>query len=122
MIGPPGAASRMAQRRGVDALRRLMDAGAKPAQAAAVVAELTDGTANALYRACTVEPKLSVTGRSRFATGPRQAPQDRNKAAQARPPPTVVAMRSSRDYLPRCTAHPARPCPPAAAAGSGRWG
>jgi 16S rRNA (cytidine1402-2'-O)-methyltransferase len=37
----------------VDALRRLVDAGAQPRKAAAVVAELTDGSANALYRALT---------------------------------------------------------------------
>jgi 16S rRNA (cytidine1402-2'-O)-methyltransferase len=38
---------------GLDALRRLVDAGAHPRRAAAVVAELTDGSANALYRALT---------------------------------------------------------------------
>jgi len=37
----------------VDALRRLVDAGAQPRKAAAVVADLTDGSANALYRALT---------------------------------------------------------------------
>ena len=37
----------------VDALRRLVDAGAKPRPAAAVVAELTGVSANALYRALT---------------------------------------------------------------------
>ncbi len=37
----------------VDALRRLVDAGAHPRKAAAVVAELTGGSANALYRALT---------------------------------------------------------------------
>jgi 16S rRNA (cytidine1402-2'-O)-methyltransferase len=37
----------------VDALRRLIDAGAKPRPAAAVVAELTGASANALYRALT---------------------------------------------------------------------
>lgn len=35
----------------VDALARLVEAGAKPRPAAAVVAELTGGSANALYRA-----------------------------------------------------------------------
>jgi 16S rRNA (cytidine1402-2'-O)-methyltransferase len=38
---------------GLDQLRRLVDAGAHPRKAAAVVAELTDGSANALYRALT---------------------------------------------------------------------
>jgi 16S rRNA (cytidine1402-2'-O)-methyltransferase len=37
----------------VDALRRLVDAGAKPRAAASVVAELTGTSANALYRALT---------------------------------------------------------------------
>lgn len=36
---------------GLDHLRRLVDAGAKPREAAKVVAELTGGGANALYRA-----------------------------------------------------------------------
>jgi 16S rRNA (cytidine1402-2'-O)-methyltransferase len=39
--------------RGLEQLRRLVDAGAKPRAAAAVVAELTGGSANALYRALT---------------------------------------------------------------------
>jgi 16S rRNA (cytidine1402-2'-O)-methyltransferase len=39
----------------VDALRRLVGAGAKPRTAAAVVAELTGGKANELYRALTRE-------------------------------------------------------------------
>jgi 16S rRNA (cytidine1402-2'-O)-methyltransferase len=37
----------------VDALRQLVDAGAQPRKAAGVVAELTGGSANALYRALT---------------------------------------------------------------------
>jgi 16S rRNA (cytidine1402-2'-O)-methyltransferase len=37
----------------LDALRRLVDAGAHPRKAAAVVAELTGASANALYRALT---------------------------------------------------------------------
>ena len=40
---------------GLDALRRLVEAGAKPRPAAAVVAELTGGRANELYRALTRE-------------------------------------------------------------------
>jgi len=38
---------------GLDALRRLVEAGAHPRKAAGVVAELTGGSANALYRALT---------------------------------------------------------------------
>jgi 16S rRNA (cytidine1402-2'-O)-methyltransferase len=41
--------------RAADAVRRLVDAGAQPRKAAAVVAELTGGSANALYRALTRE-------------------------------------------------------------------
>jgi 16S rRNA (cytidine1402-2'-O)-methyltransferase len=40
---------------GLDALRRLVEAGAKPRPAAAIVAELTGGKANELYRALTGE-------------------------------------------------------------------
>ena len=40
---------------GLDALRRLVDAGAHPRKAAGVVAELTGGSANALYRALTTD-------------------------------------------------------------------
>jgi 16S rRNA (cytidine1402-2'-O)-methyltransferase len=40
---------------GLDALRRLVEAGAKPRPAAAIVAELTGGKANELYRALTRE-------------------------------------------------------------------
>ena len=38
---------------GADALRRLIEAGAHPRKAATVVAELTGGSANQLYRAVT---------------------------------------------------------------------
>jgi 16S rRNA (cytidine1402-2'-O)-methyltransferase len=38
---------------GLDALRRLVDSGAHPRKAAGIVAELTGGSANALYRALT---------------------------------------------------------------------
>ena len=38
---------------GLDALRRLVESGAQPRKAAGVVAELTGGSANALYRALT---------------------------------------------------------------------
>jgi 16S rRNA (cytidine1402-2'-O)-methyltransferase len=47
---PPAASVEPA---GLDALRRLVDAGAHPRKAAGVVAELTGGSANALYRALT---------------------------------------------------------------------
>jgi 16S rRNA (cytidine1402-2'-O)-methyltransferase len=41
--------------RAIDALRRLVDAGAQPRKAASVVASLTGTSANALYRALTSE-------------------------------------------------------------------
>ncbi len=54
MLGPPTAAQEGAgEPAGVDALRRLVEAGAHPRKAAAVVAELTGGSANSLYRALT---------------------------------------------------------------------
>jgi 16S rRNA (cytidine1402-2'-O)-methyltransferase len=49
------AASDAADPAAVDALRRLVDAGAHPRKAATVVAGLTGGSANALYRALTSE-------------------------------------------------------------------
>jgi 16S rRNA (cytidine1402-2'-O)-methyltransferase len=45
----PGAPDEAA----LDALARLVEAGAKPRPAAGVVAELTGGRANALYKAFT---------------------------------------------------------------------
>jgi 16S rRNA (cytidine1402-2'-O)-methyltransferase len=52
--GTPSDASRRASEpAGVDALRRLVKAGAKPRPAATIVAELTGGKANELYRALT---------------------------------------------------------------------
>jgi 16S rRNA (cytidine1402-2'-O)-methyltransferase len=55
VLGPPTAPDgrRAGEPAGIDALRRLVDAGAHPRKAAAVVAELTGGSANALYRALT---------------------------------------------------------------------
>jgi len=47
------AAARQEEVAGLDVLRRLVEAGAKPRPAAAAVAELTGGSANALYRALT---------------------------------------------------------------------
>jgi 16S rRNA (cytidine1402-2'-O)-methyltransferase len=49
----PAAGSGSAGVEGLDQLRRLVEAGAKPRPAAAAVAELTGGSANALYRALT---------------------------------------------------------------------
>jgi 16S rRNA (cytidine1402-2'-O)-methyltransferase len=49
------AASGSAEPAGLDALRRLVEAGAKPRKAATIVAELTGGKANELYRALTRE-------------------------------------------------------------------
>jgi 16S rRNA (cytidine1402-2'-O)-methyltransferase len=54
VLGPPSP--RFEQAAGVpglDALRRLVESGAQPRRAAAVVAELTGGSANELYRALT---------------------------------------------------------------------
>jgi len=51
VLGPASEAAPSAASPGLDALRRLVDAGAQPRTAASVVAELTDGSANALYRA-----------------------------------------------------------------------
>jgi 16S rRNA (cytidine1402-2'-O)-methyltransferase len=56
VIGPAGAGEEGgagAEPAGLDALRRLVDAGAHPRRAASVVAELTGGSANALYAALT---------------------------------------------------------------------
>jgi 16S rRNA (cytidine1402-2'-O)-methyltransferase len=54
VFGPPSPSDREgADPAGLDAVRRLVDAGARPRVAAGVVAELTGGSANALYRALT---------------------------------------------------------------------
>jgi len=53
VVGPAPAAAEPDPGPAVDALRRLVEAGAKPRPAAAVVAELTGVSANALYRALT---------------------------------------------------------------------
>jgi 16S rRNA (cytidine1402-2'-O)-methyltransferase len=55
VVGPAGAAPEGDLEQGLAALRRLVEAGAKPRPAAAVVAELTGVGANALYRALTTE-------------------------------------------------------------------
>jgi 16S rRNA (cytidine1402-2'-O)-methyltransferase len=52
VLGPPRAGS-SDDAVGVDALRRLVDAGAHPRKAASVVAELTGASANSLYRSLT---------------------------------------------------------------------
>jgi 16S rRNA (cytidine1402-2'-O)-methyltransferase len=54
VLGPSArAASGDEEPAGLEALRRLVEAGAHPRKAAGVVAELTGGSANALYRALT---------------------------------------------------------------------
>jgi 16S rRNA (cytidine1402-2'-O)-methyltransferase len=54
VIGPPAEREAGAgEPAAVDALRRLVDAGAHPRKAAGVVAELTGASANSLYRALT---------------------------------------------------------------------
>jgi 16S rRNA (cytidine1402-2'-O)-methyltransferase len=55
VVGPaePETGLPDAEPAGLEALRRLVEAGAKPRPAAAVVAELTGGKANELYRALT---------------------------------------------------------------------
>jgi 16S rRNA (cytidine1402-2'-O)-methyltransferase len=55
VLGPPSAsaAAGAEEPAGLDALRRLVEAGAHPRKAAGVVAELTGASANALYRALT---------------------------------------------------------------------
>jgi 16S rRNA (cytidine1402-2'-O)-methyltransferase len=53
VVGPASAAAASSSPDGLDALRRLVDSGAHPRKAAGVVAELTGGSANELYRALT---------------------------------------------------------------------
>jgi 16S rRNA (cytidine1402-2'-O)-methyltransferase len=53
--GGAGAEGGDAEPTGLDALRRLVEAGAHPRKAAGIVAELTGGSANALYRALTAK-------------------------------------------------------------------
>jgi 16S rRNA (cytidine1402-2'-O)-methyltransferase len=56
VLGPPAATDADApDAAAVDALRKLVDAGAHPRRAATVVASLTGGSANTLYRALTSE-------------------------------------------------------------------
>jgi 16S rRNA (cytidine1402-2'-O)-methyltransferase len=55
VVGAAAAAGNGPAPEAVDALRRLVDAGAQPRKAAAVVAELTGTSANALYRAMTAD-------------------------------------------------------------------
>jgi hypothetical protein len=62
---------------GLDAVRRLVDAGAKPRVAASVVAELTGGSANELYRALTAAdggPAADGPGDQPAADGPGDRP------------------------------------------------
>ena len=55
VLGPPSAppGGGPGTPAGLDGLRRLVEAGAHPRKAATVVAELTGGSANELYRALT---------------------------------------------------------------------
>lgn len=53
VFGPPTAAGDDGPPAGLDQVRALVDAGAKPRIAAQVVAELTGGSANRLYKALT---------------------------------------------------------------------
>jgi 16S rRNA (cytidine1402-2'-O)-methyltransferase len=53
VLGPRSVSGDEGEPAGLDGLRRLVDAGAHPRKAAGVVAELTGGSANALYRALT---------------------------------------------------------------------
>jgi len=53
VVGAASGAPAAAEPTGLDALRRLVEAGAKPRKAAAIVAELTGGSANELYRGLT---------------------------------------------------------------------
>ncbi|MGH2891147.1 MAG: 16S rRNA (cytidine(1402)-2'-O)-methyltransferase, partial [Solirubrobacteraceae bacterium] len=61
------------------ALRRLVEAGARPRAAAAVVAELTGTRANALYRALTSERLVTEDRGSDDAAGPERAGQRSTK-------------------------------------------
>ena len=60
VVGPASAEVAAGPPPGLDALRRLVEAGARPRPAAAVVAELTGGRANELYRALTEETDRGV--------------------------------------------------------------
>ncbi len=53
VLGPRSVSAGEGDPAGLDALRRLVDAGAHPRKAAGVVAELTGGSANSLYRGLT---------------------------------------------------------------------
>jgi 16S rRNA (cytidine1402-2'-O)-methyltransferase len=55
VVGAPAVpdASETGEPAGLEALRRLVEAGAKPRKAAAIVAELTGSSANELYRGLT---------------------------------------------------------------------
>jgi 16S rRNA (cytidine1402-2'-O)-methyltransferase len=53
VVGPASPSAAASDLPGLDALRRLVEAGAHPRKAAGVVAELTGGSANELYRALT---------------------------------------------------------------------
>jgi 16S rRNA (cytidine1402-2'-O)-methyltransferase len=56
VVGPPAAAAEPELDAAVEALRRLVDAGARPRPAAGVVSRLTGIPANRLYRALSRKP------------------------------------------------------------------
>jgi 16S rRNA (cytidine1402-2'-O)-methyltransferase len=61
VIGPSADAAGGDERAAAEALARLVEAGARPRPAAAVVAELTGLSANAVYRAYTERPRARQT-------------------------------------------------------------
>jgi 16S rRNA (cytidine1402-2'-O)-methyltransferase len=69
VVGAAPAAAEQDLRPAVDAVRRLIEAGAKPRPAAAVVAELTGASANAIYRALNASggPSVEASGPNRPA-------------------------------------------------------
>ena len=60
MIGARRGGRAAAARRRSTAVRRLVEAGAKPRAAASVVAELTGARANALYARRSTEPERAT--------------------------------------------------------------
>ncbi len=119
VFGPPSPVEQGAgEPAGLDALRRLVEAGARPRAAAGVVAELTGGSANALYRALTTARGSATKTRllSRLASAAarlpcRPAARARRAPCRRRSPPRPcdrVRTRRSRARAWRRTADPAR--------------
>ena len=63
LVVGPAPEKRATESEAVDAVRRLVEAGARPRPAASIVAELTGERANRLYRALTTERDGTDTGR-----------------------------------------------------------